>query len=77
MVAQSRLVLTTGRLFCSSFIDSLRVKIARCPVAFPPLTYCQLWHEVTHASAAARWLHEQVREVARKLEGHAMPGRSA
>ena len=77
MVAQSRLVLTTGRLFCSRFVDTLPVKIVRCPVAFPPLTYYQLWHEVTHASASAKWLREQVRGVARNLAGHAMPRRAA
>ena len=51
MVAQSLLVLTTGRLFCSRYIDSLPVRIVRCPVPFPPLTYYQLWHDLTHASA--------------------------
>ncbi|HZV93957.1 MAG TPA: LysR family transcriptional regulator [Caldimonas sp.] len=67
MVAQSRLVLTTGRLFCSRFVDSLPLKIVRCPIAFPPLTYYQLWHEVTHASASTKWLREQIRAVARDL----------
>jgi DNA-binding transcriptional LysR family regulator len=43
MVAQSLLVLTTGRLFCSRYVDSLPVRIVRCPVPFPPLTYYQLW----------------------------------
>jgi DNA-binding transcriptional LysR family regulator len=77
MVAQSLLVLTTGRLFCSRHVDSLPVKILRCPVPFPPLTYYQLWHDVTHASASARWLREQVREVARNLAGHGMLKRRA
>ena len=72
MVADSLLVLTTGRLFCSRYVDSLPVRIVRCPVAFPPLTYYQLWHDLTHASAANRWLREQVREVARNLSGHGM-----
>jgi DNA-binding transcriptional LysR family regulator len=72
MVAQSLLVLTTGRLFCSRYVDSLPVRIVRCPVAFPPLTYYQLWHDLTHASAANRWLRDQVREVARNLGGHGM-----
>ncbi len=76
MVAQSRLVLTTGRLFCSRYVDALAVKIVRCPIAFPPLSYYQLWHEVSHASASARWLREQVREVAANLGGRAMLGRS-
>jgi DNA-binding transcriptional LysR family regulator len=72
MVAQSLLVLTTGRLFCSRYIDNLPVRIVRCPIAFPPLTYYQLWHDVTHASAANRWLREQVRDVARNLGSHGM-----
>jgi DNA-binding transcriptional LysR family regulator len=67
MVAQSLLVLTTGRLFCSRYVDLLPVRIIRCPVSFPPLTYYQLWHDLSHASAALRWLREQVREAARGL----------
>ena len=77
MVAQSLLVLTTGRLFCSRYIDSLPVRIVRCPVPFPPLTYYQLWHELTHAAASGRWLREQVRDVARGLAGHGMLRRAA
>jgi DNA-binding transcriptional LysR family regulator len=77
MVAQSLLVLTTGRLFCSRYVDSLPVRIVRCPVPFPPLTYYQLWHDLTHASASGRWLRDQVRDVARNLAGHGMPRRSS
>ncbi len=76
MVAQSLLVLTTGRLFCSRYVDSLPVCIVRCPVPFPDLTYYQLWHDLSHASAPARWLREQVREVARGLATHGMLRRS-
>ena len=67
MVAQSRLVLTTGRLFCQRHVGSLPLRIVKCPVAFPPMTYYQLWHGRTHASASLRWLRELVREVARGL----------
>ncbi len=67
MVAQSLLVLTTGRLFCSRYTDVLPVRIVRCPVDFPMLTYYQLWHELSHASASMRWLREQVRDAARGL----------
>jgi DNA-binding transcriptional LysR family regulator len=77
MVAQSMLVLTTGRLFCSRYVESLPVKILRCPIPFPPLSYYQLWHDVTHASAPAKWLREQVREVARGLAGQGMLRRAA
>jgi DNA-binding transcriptional LysR family regulator len=72
MVAQSLLVLTTGRLFCTRYVDTLPVRIVRCPVAFPALTYYQLWHDLTHTSAAMRWLREQVRDVARNLSSHGM-----
>ena len=72
MVAQSLLVLTTGRLFCSRYVESLPVRIVRCPVPFPPLSYYQLWHDLTQASASGRWLRDQVRDVARNLSGHGM-----
>jgi glycerol-3-phosphate dehydrogenase (NAD(P)+) len=67
MVARSHLVLTTGRQFCMRFAAHLNLRIVRCPVAFPPLTYYQLWHDRSHAAAPVRWLREQVREVARGL----------
>jgi len=76
MVAQSLLVLTTGRLFCSRYVDTLPVRIVRCPVPFPALTYYQLWHDLTHASASLRWLREQVRDVARGLASHGMLNRT-
>jgi DNA-binding transcriptional LysR family regulator len=69
MVARSWLVLTTGRLFCSRYVDALGLRIVRCPVQFPPLTYYQLWHERTHAAPPLRWLRETVRDVARGLAG--------
>ncbi len=75
MVAQSLLVLTTGRLFCARYTQALPVAIVPCPVEFPALTYYQLWHDVTHASAPLRWLREQVREVAGALGTHGLPRR--
>ena len=77
MVAQSLLVLTTGRLFCSRYVESLPVSIVRCPVAFPPMDYYQLWHDLTHASASMRWLRERVKEVAATLSSHGAPRRLA
>ena len=76
-VLWSQQVLTTGRLFCSRYVTSLPVRIVRCPVPFPPLTYYQLWHDLTQSSASGRWLREQVRDVARNLSGHGMLQRSA
>jgi len=75
MVADSLLVLTTGRLFCSRYVETLPVRIVRCPIAFPALTYYQLWHDLTHASSSMRWFREQVREVARHLVSTGMPRR--
>lgn len=77
IVAGSWLVLTTGRLFCSRHVDVLPVKVVRCPIAFPPLVYYALWHDVTHASAPAKWLREQVRDVARELATHGTARRAA
>jgi DNA-binding transcriptional LysR family regulator len=67
VVADSLLVLTTGRQFCMRYVGQLPVKIVACPVAFPPMRYYQLWHERTHQSAAGRWLRETVRDVAARL----------
>jgi DNA-binding transcriptional LysR family regulator len=77
MVADSLLVLTTGRLFCSRYVGTLPVKIVRCPVAFPPLNYYQLWHELTHQAPSMRWFRELVREVARQLALVGLPRRAA
>jgi DNA-binding transcriptional LysR family regulator len=67
MVARTRLVLTTGRQFCSRVVADLPVQIVRCPVPLPPMAYYQLWHERGHRAAALKWLREQVRDVAREL----------
>lgn len=77
MVARSRLLLTTGRLFCERYLKLLPVRIVRCPVPFPPLVYYQLWHDLSHAAAPLRWLREQVREAARELAGPANPANPA
>ena len=73
-MARSSLVLTTGRQFCARYIGSLPVRIVRCPVAFPPLTYYHLWHELTHASAANRWLRGVFFEVNRREANEGLPG---
>ncbi len=77
MVADSLLVLTTGRLFCSRYVDTLPVKVVRCPIAFPSMNYYQLWHDLTHAAPSMRWFREQVREVARQLSQRALPRKAA
>lgn len=67
MVASSLLILTTGRQYCRHFLDSLPLRVLECPLRFPPLVYYQLWHERSHASAAAKWLRERVKAAAASL----------
>jgi DNA-binding transcriptional LysR family regulator len=71
MVASSLLVLTTGRHYCQRFLEGAGAQqglaLLPCPVPFPPMVYYQLWHERSHASAAAKWLREQVKMSALNL----------
>lgn len=71
MVASSLLVLTTGRHYCQRFLEGAAaqqgLELLPCPVPFPPMVYYQLWHERSHASAAAKWLREQVKMSALNL----------
>ncbi len=67
MVASTLLVLTTGNTYCQRYVGQLPVRVLPCPVKFPRMRYYQLWHERSHASAAARWLRERVKMVASKL----------
>jgi DNA-binding transcriptional LysR family regulator len=76
MVADSLLVLTTGRLFCSRYVGELPVRVVRCPVTFPQMSYYQLWHELTHRAPALRWFRDQVRGVAQSLSGRRLPRRA-
>jgi hypothetical protein len=66
-------VLTTGRLFCSRYVEQFALRIVKCPIEFPSLDYYQLWHELTHAAAPCRWLREHVRDTARSLSGRRLP----
>lgn len=69
IVADSLLVLTTGRQYCARVAAQLPLAILPCPVAMPPLLYYQLWHERCHASPAVRWLRERVRSAAAPPHG--------
>lgn len=67
LVARSSLVLTTGRLFCERFLNREDVRILRCPVPMPAVTYYQLWHDLGHQHPAVRWLRETAKDVAHGL----------
>ncbi len=58
------LIFTTGRRFAAHYAKFLPIRILPAPLDFPPLRFYQLWHERTHAAPAARWLREQVTQVA-------------
>ena len=74
MVAQSLLVLTTGRQYCERYTEVLPLKVLPCPIEFPRMMYYQLWHERTHASSSARWLRDCIKSVAASLRA---PGGAA
>jgi DNA-binding transcriptional LysR family regulator len=81
MVASSLLVLTTGRQYCSRFVQEQRPQsqtpnpwvILPCPVDFPRMQYYALWHDRSHASPAHQWLREQVKISAAHLPSVAAP----
>jgi DNA-binding transcriptional LysR family regulator len=71
MLASTLLVLTTGRHYCERYIrgyaGQLPLAILEPPIAFPRMTYYQLWHERTHLASSGRWLRQLVKSVADKL----------
>ena len=73
MVADTLLVLTTGRQYCERFVDELPVAILPCPVPMPRMMYYQLWHARAHQSDAVRWLRDTVKSVAAGLRGGGEP----
>ena len=76
LVARSNLVLTTGRLFCERYLGREEVRILRCPVPLPMLTYYQLWHDLAHQHPGVRWLRETARDVAHRLSQRTAKGAS-
>ncbi len=73
LVAQSLCILTTGRQFCERYVQQLPLTIVPCPIAFPPLSYYQLWHDSSHRGASGKWLREQVKMVASQLRRKVSP----
>ncbi|MYN01382.1 LysR family transcriptional regulator [Pseudoduganella sp. DS3] len=67
MLAQTDLVLTTGRQFLRFYENSLPLKFFNVPVKFPPMRFYQLWHERVHQAPEHKWLRDQVTAAARAL----------
>lgn len=72
MVAQTLLVLTTGRQYCSRFTSQLPLTILPCPVELPMMHYYQLWHDCRHGSSAVKWLRETIKNVTTQLRKHSV-----
>ncbi|MFT4190237.1 MAG: LysR family transcriptional regulator [Comamonas sp.] len=67
MVAETLLVLTTGRQYCQHFTATLPVTVLPCPVPLPRMMYYQLWHARSHPSEAVRWLRDTIKDTAAGL----------
>jgi DNA-binding transcriptional LysR family regulator len=67
MLAQTDLVLTTGRQFLRFYENSLPLKVFTPPVKFPAMRFYQLWHERVHQAPEHKWLRDQVTAAARAL----------
>lgn len=68
MLTQSDLVLTTGRQFLRFYERMLPLKTFTIPIAFPPMSFYQLWHERVHHASDHKWLRELVGAVAKELK---------
>ncbi|MGE0281361.1 MAG: LysR family transcriptional regulator [Rhizobiaceae bacterium] len=60
MLLQSDLIFSTSRHFAAYFAGFLPLVIRESPIAFPAMTFYQLWHDRTHHSPMHRWLRELV-----------------
>ncbi|TFW30319.1 LysR family transcriptional regulator [Duganella callida] len=68
MLAQTDLVLTTGRQFVRRYEQQMDLKIYTVPVKFPAMRFYQLWHERVHQAPEHKWLREQVAAAAKSLK---------
>jgi hypothetical protein len=67
MVAQTDLVLTTGRQFALFYEKTLALKSFTLPIKFPPMRFYQLWHERVHQATEHKWLREQIGIAAKSM----------
>jgi len=67
MLAQTDLVLTTGRQFVRHYEKQMSLKAYTLPVKFPAMRFYQLWHERVHQAPEHKWLRDQVCAAAKGL----------
>ena len=67
MLAQTDLVLTTGKQYMRFYERNLPLKTFAVPIKFPPMRFYQLWHERVHHAPEHKWLREQISIAAKSL----------
>lgn len=68
MLAQTDLVLTTGRQFVRRHEQRISLKTYTVPIDFPIMGFYQLWHERVHHAPEHKWLRDMITDVARQLK---------
>ncbi len=69
MLAQTDLVLTTGKQYLRNFEKFLPLKTFTLPLKFPPMRFYQLWHQRVHQAPEHKWLRDQISLAAKELIG--------
>jgi DNA-binding transcriptional LysR family regulator len=69
IVAQTDLVLTTGRRIAERLAPALGLRLLRPPVALSPFAVRMVWHPRSEDDSVARWLRSMVRAAARATNG--------
>jgi DNA-binding transcriptional LysR family regulator len=77
IVANTDLVLTTGRRVARHFATALDLQLFEPPVSLPPLRVSMIWHGRTEQDSAATWLRGVVRAATRDLLAKERPARAA
>ena len=67
MLAQTDLVLTTGKHFLQAYEKSLALKAYKVPIKFPKMCFYQLWHQRVHQAPEHKWLRDLIGATAKGL----------
>jgi hypothetical protein len=68
-VAETDLVLTTGRRIAERIARPLGLRSFAPPLALAPFSVRMIWHPRSDDDAIARWLRDVVRAASRELAG--------
>lgn len=67
MLAETDLVLTTGRTLAGAMARQRPLEVLPFPIPIGPLRFQLIWHERTHKNQAVAWLRAQILAAARQL----------